>query len=529
MRRRPLRAVARWTGVLLLTAVVTVPAKAQEDSPVRKRTVYEDLQMFSQVLNQIRVNHPDTVDPHAMFMAAIEGMVRAADPHSYVIPATRLTREKERAFRDGELVPVPVRFRFIGGAPVVAAVGPGVGAVSGIIPGDELVAVDGEPVTAATAAELEIVLAGPEGSEVELTFRRRTRDGDFIPVARRVTRERVSAKGVHAGLMLDDSVGYVRVTTFADDEVAAALDRALDDLEDRGMTGLVLDLRDNGGGLVEEAAAVAGAFLPKGALVYTTSGRKEEVVDTGRVRRSFFRSRRTYPVVALVNEGTASAAELVAGALQDHDRALVAGRPTFGKALVMQPFPLTDGSLMMLVVGKAHTPCGRTIQRAYRRVSTREYYRSAADERERLERDPCTTTGGRTVYGGDGIYPDRILDAETTPRWLDRVHEADLLLRWVPGFLQEDSTRYARLEPILQEPRLRTEEIQAFLDFAADQGVTLPDDEIDLEHLHHVILTRVVRARFGDDGLYTFLAHTEPEVRQAARLLPEARALEELR
>ena len=528
MRRPPLR-VTRWLCVLLMTALAAVPIKAQEDSPIRKRTVYEDLQMFSQVLNQIRVNHPDTVDPHALFMAAIEGMVRVADPHSYVIPATRLTPEKERAVREGELVPVPVRFRFIGGAPVVAAVGPGVGAVSGIVPGDELVAIDGEPVSAATAAELEIVLAGPEGSEVELTFQRRMRDGDFVRVERRVTRERVDAKGVHAGPMLDDSTGYVRVTTFAADEVADALDRALDDLEDRGMTGLVLDLRDNGGGLVEEAAAVAGAFLPKGALVYTTSGRKEEVVDTGRVRRSFFRSRRTYPVVVLVNEGTASAAELVAGALQDHDRALVAGQPTFGKALVMQPFPLTDGSLMMLVVGKAHTPCGRTVQREYRRISTREYYRSAAGERERLVRDPCTTTGGRTVYGGNGIYPDRILDTEPTPRWLDRVHETDLLLRWVPGFLHEDSTRYAELGPVLLEPRLRPEEIRAFLDFAADQGVAIPDDDVDLEHLHHVILTRVVRARFGEDGLYTFLAHTEPEVRQAAALLPEARALEELR
>ena len=349
-------------------------------------------------------------------------------------------------------------------------------------------------------------------------------DGD-----RTVARERVDPKGVHAALMLDDSTGYVRVTTFAADDVAAALDRALDGLEDRGMSGLVLDLRDNGGGLVEEAAAVAGAFLPRGALVYTTSGRKEEVVDTGRVRRSFLQSRRTYPVVTLVNEGTASAAELVAGALQDHDRALVAGRPTFGKALIMQPFPLTDGSLMMLVVGKAHTPCGRTIQREYHRVATREYYRSAADARERLEREPCTTTGGRSVYGGAGIFPDRALDPAPAPRWLDRIHEADLLLRWVPGFLQEDSARYAALEPVINDPRLQPDEIQAFLDFAADQGVEIPDDDDALGHLHRATLSRVVRPRFGDDGLYTFLAHTGPEARQAAALLPDARALAELR
>ena len=517
----------RVPAVGLLILAVAAPRVAEAQDAVRERTVYEDLQLFSQVLNQIRVNHPDTVDTHVLFMEAIEAMVRAADPHSYVIPAARLSRDRERALREGKLVPVPLAFRYVGGTPVVVSVAPGSRAVTaGIVPGDELVAIDGEPVRAATAQELDIVLAGPEGSEVVLTFRRVHTDGSVVRVDRTVARERADpAGGVPAAVMLDGVTGYVRVTTFATERVAADLDDALDRLEDRGMTGLVLDLRDNGGGLVREAASAAGAFLPRGTIVYTTTGRKEEVVDTGRVRRSFWRSERQYPVVLLVNEGTASAAELVAGALQDHDRALVVGRPTFGKALIMQPFPLTDGSLMVLVVGKVHTPCGRTIQREYRAITSDEYYRAAAEERDRIGRESCTTAGGRTVYGGGGIYPDHLLEDRPDPHWVQRIREQDLLLRWVPGFLDDRPDRYASLPRLIEAPALEPEDLDAFVAYATAQGVDVPRDPDATARLERIVLSRVVLSRFGHEGLYTFLAHTDPEVAAALELLPEAAAL----
>lgn len=521
---RALALVAGTLALVLGAAAAAAPLVAQGDA-VRERTVYEDLQMFSQVLNQIRVNHPDTVDTHALFMAAIEGMVRAADPHSYVIPVARLAPAKEAALRAGELVPVPLTFRYVGGTPVVVSVSPE--ASAGIIPGDELVAIAGEPVTAASALELDVVLAGPRGSEVSLTFRRRRLDGSTMRLERSVVREEVGpGGGVPTAFMLDSVTGYVRVTTFATEDVASDLDEELDRLEDQDLEGLVLDLRDNGGGIIDEAAAVAGTFLPRNAVVYTSSGRKEEVVDTGRVRRSFWRSERDYPVVLLVNEGTASAAELVAGALQDHDRALIAGRPTFGKALLMQGFPLTDGSLMMLVIGKVHTPCGRTVQREYRDIATQEYYRAAAEERDRTGLDTCTTAGGRTVYGGGGIYPDHLLEARPSPVWLDRVHEEDLLLRWVPGFIEDRAHRYADLRAILDSPVLLDDDLHAFLAFAESQGVSIPPDA--QETLHQVVLARFVLARFGHDALYTFLARTDPDVAAAAALLPDARRLLQL-
>ncbi|MDQ3998107.1 MAG: S41 family peptidase, partial [Gemmatimonadota bacterium] len=311
--------------VLLLAPPRAFAQQPAEASPVRKRSTYEDLQMFSQVLNQIRVNHPDSVDTHELLMAAVRGMVQAADPHSFVIPAIRLEPGKEAALRDGKLHPVPIQFAFVDGAPVVVSVDAGSRAAAlDILPGDELLAADGKPIVAESAEELSITLAGPRRSPVSLQLERRRADGSLVRLDRRVERERPADRsGVPAAFMLDKVTGYVRITTFQGEKVADEAHDALGALEKRGMQRLILDLRGNDGGRVDQAADVAGEFLPKGTVLYSSAGRKTEVGDTVRVKRSFWRSERRYPIVLLVNEGSASASELVAGALQDHDRALV--------------------------------------------------------------------------------------------------------------------------------------------------------------------------------------------------------------
>jgi carboxyl-terminal processing protease len=191
---RPARShvLVRIAGAAAISACAVASAFAQgTPSAVRKSTPYEDLQMFGQVLNQIRVNHPDSVDTHELIMAAIEGMVSAADPHSFVIPAVRLEPGKEEQLRNGKLVPVPVTFAFVDGAPVVASVSAGSAASHlDILPGDELVSVSGKPTSAASAEELEISLAGPKSSEIKLGFERRRIDGSLVTLERIVKRER---------------------------------------------------------------------------------------------------------------------------------------------------------------------------------------------------------------------------------------------------------------------------------------------------------------------------------------------------
>jgi len=507
------------------------PAAGTPAAATRPRSTYEDLQLLSGVLNQIRVNHPDSVDMHALLMAAIEGMVQAADPHSYFIPAMRLNSEKEKAWRDGKLVPVGVDFAFYDASPVIVAVAPGSSAASAdLLIGDELIAIDGHPVASTSPSELDVELAGPKNSTVTLTVERERADGSLVQLQRAVKRERLEElTAVPAAFVLDPATGtgYVRITSFVNPSVADDLHDALGRLEKAGMRRLVLDLRDNGGGSVKEAAQVAGEFLPKGAIVYTQEGRKKEVADTGRVGRSFWSRERRYPIVLMVNSGTASASELVAGALQDHDRALIVGRPTFGKSLVMYPFFLPDGSLFYMVTGHAKTPCGRVIQRQYRGLTVHEYHRRAGDaDSTGNGRPACRTDNGRTVYGGGGIYPDVLLARPTrAPLWLAQLREQALFYKWVGGHVSAAGAAYPSLDALAARPEPAAGAVASFREFAVRQGAEVPAGADADSLLAREIVRMVAEAKWGQEGRYRLRAVLDPDVRRGVEAFDKAATL----
>ena len=513
-------------GLLSLAAASALAA--QDTAAVKRRTVYDDLQMFSQVLNQIRVNHPDSVDTHELFMAAIDAMVRAADPHSYVVVALKDTSKRAEQLSQGKLLSVPIEFEFFGGAPVVVSVAPGSEAARlDILPGDELLAIDSTPVAARNSEELELALAGRRNSTVTLRFERGRLDGSLATLDRVVKRERVEeASAVGAAFMLDPRTGYLRITTFLGDRVVDDVRNGLSALERQGMQRLVLDLRDNGGGAVKQASNVAGEFLPTGAVVYSSEGRKADIGDTVRVKRSFWKREKRYPMVVLVNSGTASASELLAGALQDHDRALIVGRPTFGKSLITRGFPLADGSVIVLVVGRFRTPCGRLIQRAYRRVTAREYYRLAAAARDTVGLPSCRTDGGRTVYGGGGVFPDLTLPAPAhRPLWMARVFEEDLILQWVGGYVSERRGVLGTAASFEANPKLPADAAPAFRAFAAQQGVEIPGTPEADAQVEQMLLRQIAAVAFGDDVYYRVTARLDPQVTAAAAAFDRAEGI----
>lgn len=518
------RALGAAAAVLLSAA----PAIAQQPGPTRARTLAEDLQLFSQVLNQIRVNHPDTMDTHAMMMAAIEALVGAVDPHSFVIPAVRLDSARQKALEAGKLAPVPISFVYVGGVPSVLSVAPATHASrQDIVPGDELEAIDGAPVVAGSEQELELTLAGAKGSSVTLRLRRRRFDGSQATVERSVRREIADeTTAVPMAHMLDPLTGYVRITTFANAKVEDDLHDALARLEKAGMTRLILDLRDNGGGLVKEAGEVAGEFLPRGAVVYTTEGRKDAVRKTVKVSRSFWQRGKSYPIVVMTNRGTASASELVAGALQDHDRALIVGRPSFGKALLMQGMPLSDGSLMMLVIGHVKTPCGRVVQRQYRGVRTGDYYRNADADRDTTGRPACRTAAGRTVYGGGGIYPDIVLPPPApVPVWLTQLREREIPVRWAGTQLDVPGAAPAMVDAYLNPQLVNPAALSQFREYARAGGVDVPPGE-DVElRLRQELAAALARAKIGDAGYYRVLLEHDPWIAPAVQAFERATLL----
>jgi carboxyl-terminal processing protease len=511
---------ARLAVRLAAACTLLAAADAAAQPATRPRTAYEDLQMFSQVLNQIRVNHPDSVDTHRLFMAAVQGMVSAADPHSYVIPATRLSPQKEEQLRTGRLHPVPVDFDYVMGMPVVASVAPGTAAArQDILPGDVLVAVDGRPVQAESPMELYVFLAGQRGSSVRLTLERERADGSRVTLERTVRRERGDDEtAVPVSTMLDAQTGYIRITTFSNERAAEDLHAALGRLEQQGMQRLVLDLRDNGGGMVAEASRIAGEFLPAGATVHVSEGRKAEVYDSVVVRRSFWRRERQYPIVVMVNEGTASASELVSGALQDHDRALIVGRPTFGKSLLMGGFPLSDGSVIMLTIGHVKTPCGRIIQRQYRDLRQADYYRMARAARDTAGRPSCRTAGGRTVYGGGGIYPDVVLpEPQPAPVWLARVAEEGVHTRWIGGYLTDNAAAFTTADALAAAPRLPAGALAQFRAFATQQGHTLPEGADADRALERMLVGELAGAKWGSAGYYRVSVALDEQIGAAVR------------
>ncbi len=526
MRHRRLSSPAVLATCALLLIIVPVLEAQQTQRPVRPRSTYEDLQMFSGVLNQIRVNHPDSVDSHEMVVAGIRGMIGSVDPHSFLIPATRLNPEKEKELRAGRLQPVPIDFAFYGGSPVVVSVARGSSAAKAdILRGDELIAIEGTPVQAESEIELAVMLAGRRNSSVKLTFSRRRVDGSYVELEREVRRERIGEEtAVPAAFMLDGETGYLRITTFVNSKVADDARRALGQLERAGMRRLVLDLRDNAGGSVDEAAEVAGVFLPTRAIIYMSAGRKPDVADTGRVKRSFLGAgQKKYPIVVMINAGTASASELVAGALQDHDRALIVGRPSFGKALLMRGFPLPDGSVFVMTIGHVKTPCGRVVQRQYRGVSQRDYYRLARAERDTVGRPSCRTTGGRTVYGGGGIYPDiRVDEPPSVPLWLARAREQVLFYRWVPGYIDSNPNAFTTADALAATPRLPAQALADFRRFAAAERVQIPEEPEATAILERAIIHWIAETKWGEPGLYRVAAVGDPEIEAAVRAFGRA-------
>jgi carboxyl-terminal processing protease len=439
------------------------------------------------------------------------------------MPAMRLAGTAEALANDGKLTPVPILFRYADGVPVVAAVAAGAArAVGDVRVGDILVAIDGAPVADDNAEALDATLAGPPKSTVRLTFERERTDGTSVRLERPVRRVAIDDPAAPAttGLMLSADVGYVRLTTFVGSRIASDLQRTLDSLDRAGMQRLVLDLRDNGGGRVDQASTVAGSFLPAGKVVYTAAGRRSDVTDTGRVERAFWRNPRNVPVAVLINEGTASASELVAGALQDYDRAVIVGRPSFGKALLMRGFPLTDGSVLMLVVGQIRTPCGRAVQREYRGLRAAEYFREAGAAPDTAGRPTCRTTGGRTVYGGGGIYPDVVLaPVPKRPEWWNRLEEEGILERWAAAYAGETGGPGRSLAAYLASPPSPDALVASLRTFAAGAGVTLPEPGADAERFGRRLQAAVAAVTWGEAGAIRVLAPADAEVRAAVAAL----------
>lgn len=379
-----------------------------------ERNVYANSRVFNEVLRYVSEGFVDAKDESDLYRMAIDGMLQElGDPHTGFLPAKEY--EDLRITTQGEYGGLGISISKRAGWITVITPLPGTpGERAGLRAGDQIIEVDGESTKGWSEDQAVAKLRGPKGSPVDLKVARMGADD---PIAFRITRDEIHLKSVPTAYMLENGIGYVELTVFSEsstDELRSAIDK----LRAAGAKGIVLDMRYNSGGLLDQGVAVTDLFLEKGDLVVETKGRVAN--QNHRIAAVDGDEYPGMPVVVLVSERSASATEIVAGALQDHDRALVLGRTTFGKGSVQTVFRLSDNNWLKLTTARWYTPSGRSIQRPFgdehpveQIADNSQESQAPASQDATQDRPTYKTDGGRVVYGGGGIRPDLIVMPDT--------------------------------------------------------------------------------------------------------------------
>ena len=371
---------------------------------------------LNRVLNEIEVKYVDSIESDQLVETSIGGILHNLDPHSSYIPAKDLSYMDEPL--KGSFGGVGIRFMILRDTLIATSVvESGPSQKSGVLAGDRIIAIDDSAITNIGLKNVDVLdkLKGEIGTHVKVTVFR-TPTNETIPID--IIRGSVPIKSVESAQIISEGVGYIKLVRFAE-PTPLEFDLAAKKLLNNGMEKLILDLRDNGGGYLQPAVQIVDQFLKNGKMIVYTEGRHNGRVNNfattnGRLEET--------ELIVLINENSASASEIVAGAVQDNDRGMILGRQSFGKGLVQEPILLSDGSSIRLTVARYYTPSGRCIQRPYgngvdynadylERYENGEFYTIDSSKLEKL--DKFETAGGRIVYGGGGIFPDIFIPLDT--------------------------------------------------------------------------------------------------------------------
>ncbi|MDR3747522.1 MAG: S41 family peptidase [Acidobacteriota bacterium] len=482
-------------------------------SPSGDSDVRDSLRSFSQVYDVVQQNYAEPVNPDkAIYNGAIPGMLRVLDPHSnFFDPKSYAAlREEQRGKYYGVGMQVGPRNNKViviapfAGAPAYRA---------GIRPGDVIIAVDGKPTDNMSTSDVAELLKGPKGTSVKITV---LREGSDKPLDFTVVRDEIPRYSVDVHFLIRPGIGYIHVSGFQETTEHEVRD-ALDQLGD--IHGLILDLRQNPGGLLSEGVGVADQFLKKGQVIVSHHGRAsaEKVYKASKGNGG-----KDYPLVVLVNRGTASAAEIVAGAIQDHDRGLIAGETTFGKGLVQTVYPLSENTGLALTTAKYYTPSGRLIQRDYSNISLYDYYYNDREGNAgTAAHEVKMTDSGRTVYGGGGITPDVKIASIKTNKFQDTLLEKYAFFNFAKHYVIDHKVgrQFEVDDAVMQE----------FRKFLDEQKVTFAEADLveNNDWIRGNIKAELFINEFGQQEGMRVHAETDPEVQKALDLLPQAKQLAE--
>jgi carboxyl-terminal processing protease len=521
---KTLRWIALAGGLLVLTGAT----RQFYDSG---KSLYLKLKVFSDIFEKIRTDYIDEKDPQTLLDSAVRGMVSDLDPHT-----TYFTREEfERWNRDFEgFSGIGIYFDVLDGKiTILSVIKEGPSEKVGLQTGDRIVSIDGESAIGMKRDDVPLKLMGPPGTRVNLLLER---SGWTKPKAYSIVREEVHVESVADAFLLRPQVGYIGLARFSA-TTESEIEQALQKLELMGMKELLLDLRQNGGGYLEAAVKVADKFLSGGKRIVYTRGR---IDDSS--REYFSTERGTHPLIpmiVLIDRTSASASEILAGALQDWDRALIVGETSFGKGLVQNPYRFDDGSALLMTTARYHTPSGRVIQRPYGDKSESEYYGEIFDKNWRQKELKKTDRAafktmilGRKVTGGGGITPDAFFGSD--PDTLTRPMREILFSPERPLFTFIET--YAAGRPGLKESdpydffrnyRFGQGVLSEFRSHLKKAGIALTQAEFEKsrEDIQFFLKRTLAAKLWGDEAGLKVQVFRDRQIREALAHLPEAESL----
>ncbi len=492
-----------------------VGAQSSED----ESQLRDSLKSFTNVYALVEENYAEPIQGDkadtAIYDGAIPGMLRVLDPHSnfYDPKAYAKMREEQHGRYYG--VGMTIQQQFGGGKVyVVFPMEGGPAFKAGIHPADVISAIDGKSTDGMTSDQVAKILKGPKGTSVQVSM---AREGQAKPLVFPLVRDEIPNPSVDLKYEIRPGIGYVHLKQFQETTAQEVIE-AIDGFGD--LKGLVFDLRDNPGGLLSQAVEVCDHLLTKGQTIVSQRGRAypDQVYTAQRGNNG-----KTFPIVVLVSRGTASAAEIVSGALQDHDRALIVGQTTFGKGLVQTVYNLSENTGLALTTYHYYTPSGRLIQRNYEGVSLYDYYynHAGALPPNKTNQEVKLTDSGRTVYGGGGITPDEKIDPNKANHFQETLLFKDVFFHFAPVYLANRT-----VDKNFQVDEVALTEFKQYL---ASQNISYTQADLDgvSDWLKASIKDKIEAIQFGESVGLRVRADWDPEIQKALSFLPEAQALED--
>lgn len=502
-------------GGMFGPGTLPVAAAAQASAP-HAPTSDEDLkssiQEFTKVYDTVAENYADKLSPDkAIYSGAIPGMLRTLDPHSNFFDPKEFAGLREEQHGSYYGIGMMIGQQPRTGKPIVVHPFAGTPAYkAGIRPGDMLMEVNDKRVDNLTTSQVAEMLKGPKGTKVQVVV---NREGSAKPITFNLVRDEIPRNSVWKAFWVKPGIAYIRIESFTE-TTSKELEDNLKDLGEQNIHGLILDLRENPGGLLQEGVAVAGHWLDRGQVVVSHRGRAYS--DKPYLARGS-QYGESYPIVVLVNRYSASAAEIVSGALQDHDRAWILGDTTFGKGLVQTVYPLSDNTGLALTTQHYYTPSGRLIQRNYSNISFLDYYYG----KRGATKDPTDikqTDLGRTVFGGGGITPDQKWEAPKMDGFELNVVRNNAFFDFSAYYFANHTTKL----PQGWMPDEAT--LELLHDFLLKQGIHFTEADWTRDHawLRDQLRAQMYITAFSFEDSQRVGVEQDPEVQAAIAAMPKA-------